>query len=68
MSQYNGWLELFYGVATFVLGAVLAWAVLRNKYRNRANDAVTDAATRAQYEHPESYNPEQFRRELGPKT
>lgn len=68
MTQYHGLPELLYGVGTFVLGVVIAWGILRNKYRNRTNDAVTDAATREEYRHPDTYDPEKFRRELGPKT
>ncbi len=67
MNEYLGIPELLYGVGTFILGAVIAWAILRNKYRNRTNDTVTEAATRAEYRHPNSYNPEKFRQELRPK-
>jgi hypothetical protein len=68
MTQYLGWPELLFGAGTFILGVLVAWAILRNKYRNRANDLVTDAVVREEYRHPSSYNPEKFRRELGPKS
>lgn len=67
MNQYHGWLELFYGLGTFILGAAVAWAVIRNSQRNHANDAVTEAATREEYRHPNSYDPEKFRAQLQPK-
>lgn len=67
MTQYHGWLELFFAVGGFALGAVLAWAAMRNSQRNRANDPITEAATREEYQHPDSYNPEKFRAQLHPK-
>ena len=66
MEQYHGWLELFYGIGAVILGVVLAWAVMRNRRRNRANDAVTQAATREAYENPNGYDPEKYRSKLGP--
>lgn len=54
--------EVFYGLGALLLLAVLIWAVSRNKGRNRANDAITEAATREEYDHPETY--EETRREL----
>ncbi|HEY9217237.1 MAG TPA: hypothetical protein VIO94_04255 [Phenylobacterium sp.] len=40
------------GVA--LLGAFMAWGAARNRGRDRRNDALTDAATRAQYDDPEA--------------
>jgi hypothetical protein len=60
-------MEVFFGIGTLILAAALAWAILRNRRRNRANDPITDAATREEYKHPASYNPEKYRAELHPK-
>jgi hypothetical protein len=68
MTQYHGIPELLFGVGVLILGVAIAWALVRNKYRNRANDAITDAATREQYTHPNSYDPNKFRHGLGPKS
>jgi hypothetical protein len=38
------------GVA--LLGAVMAWAAARNAKRDKRQDALTEAATREQYDHP----------------
>ena len=38
------------GVA--LLGAVMAWAAARNAKRDRSRDALTEAATREEYDHP----------------
>jgi hypothetical protein len=38
------------GVA--LLGAVLAWGAARNAKRDKRKDALTQAATREQYDHP----------------
>jgi hypothetical protein len=33
--------EIFYGIGVVVLAVGIAWGVLHNKHRNRANDRVT---------------------------
>ncbi|HEX2558643.1 hypothetical protein [Phenylobacterium sp.] len=38
------------GVA--LLGAAIAWGMARNARRDRSKDALTEAATRQQYDHP----------------
>lgn len=58
-------LEAFYGIGTLVLGAVIAYVLLKNS-RNPRNDRIGDAATREQYRHPETYEPEKFRAGLKP--
>jgi hypothetical protein len=47
----------------YALGAVLIflgliWGVMASRTRNRRNDAVSQEATRAQYEHPDTYQSE----------
>ena len=54
--------EIFYGIGAVVLLGVLAWGYLRNRGRNRANDPITEAATKAEYDHPDTYDKD--RREL----
>lgn len=46
--------EIVYGLGALVLAGAIAWAILRNRARNRANDPLTEAATRADYDHPEA--------------
>jgi hypothetical protein len=55
-------------VGAVLLGLVLAWGILRNRRRNRANDPIGDAAAREQYKHPNSYHAEKYRAQLGPKS
>jgi len=60
-------MELVFIIGAVTLGAVLAYATIRNRRRNRANDAITEAATRAEYKRPDSYDEKQFERLLHPK-
>jgi hypothetical protein len=60
-------MEAFFGIGGAILGFALAWGLFRNQSRNRANDRVGDAAAREQYQHPNSYDPEKYRTQLGPK-
>ncbi|WP_293677503.1 hypothetical protein [uncultured Phenylobacterium sp.] len=46
--------EIVYGLGALVLAGGIVWAILRNRARNRANDPLTEAATRADYDHPEA--------------
>ena len=55
--------EVLFGVGIVVLFVGLAWGLWRYNTRNRAYDPVTEAATREQYDHPETYAKD--RRELG---
>jgi hypothetical protein len=48
--------ELLYGIGTLALLVALAWATLQYRRRNRANDAVTEQATRDLYRDPEHYD------------
>lgn len=59
---------LLLAIGAVVLGLVLAWGIVRNRRRNRDNDRIGDAAARAQYRDPGSYDAEKFRAQLGPKS
>lgn len=47
--------ELFYPIGALLVLAALVYGALQYKSRNRANDRVTEKATREQYRHPETY-------------
>ena len=47
--------ELLYFIGAIVLLAAIGYGVYRDKTRDRRKDAITEAATREQYEHPERY-------------
>jgi hypothetical protein len=47
--------EILWGVGAVVLFAVLIYGMIQYKTRNRANDRVSDAATKALYDDPEHY-------------
>ena len=47
--------EVFYGIGAAVLLLALGWGLVQNKRRNRRNDPITEAATRAEYSNPETY-------------
>ena len=48
-------IEIGFFVGAVVLGAALAWGAFQYSRRNRANEPVTDAATRASYQDPDGY-------------
>jgi hypothetical protein len=48
-------LELLYGLGALLLMAVLVYGFVQYKRRNRANDPLTEVATREEYDHPDSY-------------
>jgi hypothetical protein len=47
--------ELLYFIGALVLLAVIGYGVYRDKTRDKRKDAITEAATREQYEHPDRY-------------
>ena len=51
--------EVFYGLGALALLAGLVWGITQYKRRNRANDPLTEAATRAEYDPPDTYEHEQ---------
>jgi hypothetical protein len=54
--------EYLWPIGVVLLLGALIWGVLHNRGRNRANDKLTEAATRAEYDRPNDYDKE--RREL----
>lgn len=47
--------ELFYIIGALLLLAGIGYAMYRDKTRDKRKDAITEAATKEQYEHPERY-------------
>lgn len=47
--------ELLYGLGALLLAGAVAYGLLRNRGRNKANDAITERATREEYHHPDRY-------------
>ena len=60
--------EVIYSLGALVLLAAIVWGVMQNSKRNRANDPVTEAATRASYKDPEGYDEERkkFEKQVRP--
>jgi hypothetical protein len=54
--------EIAYGVGALVLLGALIFGMVQYQRRNRANDPVTEKATKAEYDDPATYP--QKRREL----
>ena len=48
-------LEILYGIGTLLLLGGLVYGVYQWSHRNKANEAITEAATREEYKHPERY-------------
>jgi hypothetical protein len=46
--------EVFYGLGALALAAALVWGLTQYRRRNRANDPITEAATRDEYDHPDT--------------
>ena len=61
-------LEWLYGVGALVLLIALVWGITQYKTRNKANDPLTEAATREEYDHPDTYEQEQdeFKKQVRP--
>ncbi|MBC7769216.1 MAG: hypothetical protein H7124_10555 [Phycisphaerales bacterium] len=47
--------ELFYVIGAVLLALAIGYGVWRDKRRDKTKDALTEAATKEQYEHPERY-------------
>ncbi|WP_300376876.1 hypothetical protein [Henriciella sp.] len=48
--------EILYGVGALVLLAVLIWAVMRGRLKSKQAEAISEEATREEYEQPERYD------------
>jgi hypothetical protein len=48
--------EVLWVIGTVLLGLAIAWGVMWNKGRNRANDRVTEEATHELYADPDNYD------------
>jgi hypothetical protein len=51
--------EILWGVGTVLLLIALIWGVRQSRTRNRANDRITEEATRQEYADPAHYPQEQ---------
>jgi hypothetical protein len=60
--------EVLYGAGALVLLLGLAWGVWRYNRRDRANDPVTEMATREEYQRPDQTGAErsEFERRISP--
>lgn len=60
--------EMLWLVGIVVLGLGLAWGSWRYHTRNKANDRITEEATRELYKHPETYDEtaEELKKQLRP--
>ena len=48
--------EILYVIGIVILGLVIAGVLVYVRGRNKANDAVTEAATHELHKHPETYD------------
>ncbi|MDP2258885.1 MAG: hypothetical protein Q8J89_04135 [Caulobacter sp.] len=48
--------EIAWPIGALILGAALAYGWWSDRTRNRANDTLTEEATRELYKHPETYD------------
>ncbi|HMP62175.1 MAG TPA: hypothetical protein PKA17_03625 [Phenylobacterium sp.] len=60
--------ELLYGLGALFIALAIAYGLMRNRGRNKANDAITEQATREEYQHPERYErtEDEFRERVRP--
>ena len=60
--------EALWGVGIIILMVALIWGTLQYNRRNRANEPITEAATRAQHKDPEHYEQtaEQLKKQVRP--
>lgn len=60
--------EMLYGVGAIALLCALVYGMVQYKTRNRANDRITEEATREEYAHPDTYaqKREELKKELRP--
>ena len=55
---------LGYGLGTLILALGFVWGIMSYQRRNRANEPVTDAATRTLYKNPDGYDEQAHREKL----
>lgn len=48
--------EMLWPIGTVILAGLLVYGLVKYYTRNKANDAITEQATREQYEHPDTYD------------
>jgi hypothetical protein len=48
--------EILWPVGTVILAGLLVYGLVKYYTRNKANDRITEQATREQYEHPRGYD------------
>lgn len=48
-------IEFLYIVGILLVGGAIALGIWRSSSRNKANDAVSETATRELYKHPDAY-------------
>ena len=60
--------ELIYSLGALLLLGAIVWGVMQNSKRNRANDPVTEAATRESSKNPEGFKEErkEFEKQVKP--
>ena len=47
--------EMVWPIGIVILGLAIGYGAWRNAHRNKANDAITEEATRQEYDHPDTY-------------
>ena len=59
--------EMLFGVGALLLLAALVYGMWQYQTRNRANDRITEEATREEYSRPDSYTgrSDDLRKDLG---
>lgn len=60
--------EVLYVLGALLVGGAIAYGAIRYYTRNRRNDAITEQATREEYQHPERYDrtEDEFRKQVRP--
>lgn len=56
--------EALWGVGIAILFIALFWGWTYTRGRSRRIDAITEAATKAEYDHPDSYDHEKVKRTI----
>ena len=54
MAQYFGW-EIFYIIGAVILAAAIAYGLVQYYSRDKRKDAITEEATRMEYDAPIAY-------------